>query len=575
MPAFKSFLHRLGSPDAINWLSVVAVMIFQTCASLITSGVAFDQALALFLTVRLSSLIAFISVLAIGKQILLRLAKKRPQPLITVITFLVGITASTAVFDWLLVVTGLTEQSFLARRIVLSLVGATVILTMVAIIVTTARDYAASNRGLQGAIAGVADLRQTTTERLQQRRDGLVATIRELINDHLSEASLPGSRADDVMKNLIDDVIRPLSHTLGKHPAPDMRSSEITTPSIPWRLVVRGALTESPYPLLAFPGAMGAIVATFLVMSFGLRGVVVTLAVFAGAVIISALLGALWRVLPRKTPLGVRFIAFTVSVVPFLAFSVVFIATTTGFDLSATPVRFAAWAVMVTGTWWVAALTTSVFRQLRATNADLEAVLETQRTELAALNATDRRLRQGISRVLHGPVQEAVASSLRKLNTTPELANEQAFFDTVRGRIQAALATLDTATATPIDLVGELGDVTDVWEGSVAIHHTVSPATVDVLSQHPDTAHVVLELIREACHNAIKHGDATAIEVSVATGQPPDHVVLTVTNNGSPLPHNAVRGLGGQLFEEVCVSWRISNGQHGVTLSAHLPTLPR
>jgi len=575
MRALKSFSDRLGSPDAINWLSVVAVMIFQTCASLITSGVAFDQAFALFLTVRLSSLVAFIAVLVLGKWVLLRVATRRPQPLVTLVTFLVGITASTAVFDWLLVVTGLTEQSFLARRIVLSVVGATVILIMVAIIVTTARDYAASNRGLQEAIAGVADLRLTTTERLQQRRDDLVATIRDLINDHLSQASLPGSRADDVMKNLIDDVIRPLSHTLGKQPAPDIPASETTTPSIPWRLVVRGALTESPYPLLAFPGAIGAIVATFLVMSFGLRGVVVTLAVFAGAVIISALLGALWRVLPRKTPLGVRFIAYTVSVVPFLAFSVVFIATTTGFDLSATPVRLAAWAVMVTGTWWVAALTTSVFRQLRATNADLEAVLTTQRTELAALNASDHRLRQDISRVLHGPVQEAVASSLRKLHTTPGLANEQGFFDSVRNRIQAALATLDTATHTPIDLVDELGDLSDVWEGSVAIHHTVSPDTVATLSHHPDTAHVVLELIREACHNAIKHGDATAIDVSVVTGEPQNQVVLTVTNNGSPLPPSPVFGLGGQLFDEVCVSWQITNGQQGVTLTAHLPTSPQ
>jgi len=571
MNALHRFLARLGSPDAINWLSAVSVMVFQTCASLITSGVNFDQAFAPFMAVRLSSLGAFVAVLAIGKWLLTRTTKKRPQPLISLTAFLVGITASTALFDWMLVTTGLTEQSFLARRVVLSLVGATVILVMVAQIVTTAREYAAKNTGLTGAITDTTHVQESTTERIQQRRDDLVTTIQELINDHLTQASLPGAKADQAMQNLIDDVIRPLSHALGKQSDPAPAPAIAPTPSIPWRQVVRGALTGKPFSPLAFPGAIGAIVATFLVMSFGLRGLAVTIAVFFGATLINVVLGFLWRSVPGSTPLAVRFVLFTASVLPFLWFSVVFIAATTGFDLAASPVRLAAWTVMVTGTWWVAVLTTSVFSQLRTTATKLENALVRLKTEVVALNATDHTLRKNISRVLHGPVQDAVATSLRKLHTTPELASEKAFFDGVRDKIQIALNSLDADATAPINLLQELEDLAEVWEGSVTITHTIQASTVSTLDSHPGTAQILLELIREACQNAIKHGSAETIQITLEINNQAKTALLSVTNDGTPLGDNPAPGMGTTLFDDLTLSWERKQTGAGVTVSGVLP----
>ena len=571
MNALRRFLARLGSPDAINWLSVVSVMVFQTCASLITSGVNFYDTFGLFLAVRLSSLGAFVAVLGLGKWLLVQTTRKRPQPLISLATFLVGITASTALFDWMLVATQLADQSFLARRVLLSLAGTTIILTMVAQIVTTARDYAAKNAGLTNAITETTQVQESTTERIQQRRDDLVATIHGLINDHLTQASLPGAKADQAMQNLIDDVIRPLSHALSKQPAPAPAPTTATTPSIPWRQVVRGALKGKPFSPLAFPGAIGAIVATFLVMSFGLQGLAVTIAVFIGAALINIVLGLLWRGLPERTPLAVRFVVFTASVLPFLGFSVVFIATTTGFDLASSPVRLLAWSLLVTGTWWVAVLTTSVFSQLRTTATKLENALVSLKTEVVSLNATDHTLRKNISRVLHGPVQEAVASSLRKLHTTPELAADAGYFDSVRYKIQTALDTLDTDAPAAIKLLDELDDLANVWEGSVTITHTMEAATRKTLDNHPRTAQILLELIREACQNAIKHGNAQAIAIALEIDTPVKTALLTVSNDGTPIKDNIEPGMGTALFDDLTLSWERRGTKTGVTVNASLP----
>jgi len=571
MTALTRFLARLGSPDAINWLSVVAVMVFQTCASLITSGVNFHDSFALFLAVRLSSLTLFVAVLALGKWLLVRTTRTRPQPLVSVATFLVGITASTALFDWMLVATQLAEESFLARRVLLSLAGTTIILTMVAQIVTSARDYEGKNAGLRDAITETTLVQESTTERIQQRRDDLVATVHALINDHLTQASLPGAKADQAMQNLIDDVVRPLSHALGRQPISTTPPPQALTPSIPWRQVVRGALTGKPFSQLAFPGAIGAIVATFLVMSFGLRGLAVTVAVFLGAAVINTVLGLAWRGVPQRTPLSVRFVLFTASVFPFLWFSVVFIAATTGFDLAASPVRLAAWTVMVTGTWWVAVLTTSVFHQLKTTNLALDDALSHLKGELVTLNATDHRLRKNISRVLHGPIQEAVASSLRKLHADPQLAEEDGFFATVREKIQKALDTLDTDATAPIDLLHELGDLAEVWEGSVAIHHVLPQEATVVLSRYPDTAHILLELIREACHNAIKHGDARTIHITLTNDPSASVIHLTVTNDGAPPDSSSPPGMGTTLFDDLSLSWERQASPDGVEVRARLP----
>ena len=570
--SLRTYLSRLGAPDAINWLSVVSVLFFQTCASLITSGINFDERFGLFMLVRVSSLLAFVAVLGLGKWALVRVAASRPRPLITVSAFVLGIAASTALFDGLLVVTGLAEASFLARRIVLSLVGATVILIMVALVVTTAREHQAANKEIQRAIKDLRLVRVDTTNRIRERRKGLVETIQGLINDQLNQVAATGPQAVGVMRNLIDDVIRPLSHSLSKQPGIRRDSAVVEVSStISWQQVVRGAFFSNPYSVVAFPSAISAIVATFLVLSFGLLGVGVTLAIFVGAVAINAALGVMWKGLPATTPLSLRIASFTLAVVPFQVFSVWFIAITTGFDLAVSSVRLLAWTGIVLGTWFVAALTTSVFRQLRSAHDELESTLTELRTELATLNATDHVLRKNIARVLHGPVQEAVASTLRRLQTSPEVSDHQEVVETLRRRVQEALGSVDSGSLEPINPMEELADLQELWEGSVVINVDIPAESHRVLNSYPLATPALLELIREACHNAIKHGDAHSIDIGVQVDEDQCFARFTVTNDGLPLQSSPTPGLGSSLFDDLTVSWELQACPTGCSVTGIVP----
>lgn len=575
MSTLRTFATRLGRPDAINWLSAVSIVIFQTVASLITSGVDFEERLPLFVGVRLVSLTAMVGVLALGKWVLTTTAGRWWGAVVTLVTFLVGLAVSTALFDVLLVVSGLTEQSFLLRRVLLSLGGGTVILTMVAFVMTTAREYAGANQSLYGAIRDVEALREGTSTRIQQRRDDLMGTIQNLINEQISTATLSGEKADTVMRNLIDDVIRPLSHALGKQTGTTESEPVVTQAAIPWRQVVRGTLTGNPYSLIAFPVAIGLVVTTFLAMSFGFLGVAVTAVLFLLALGLNALFRAFWRALPVASPVGVRLVVFTLSLIPFFWLTVWFVNATTGFDLAVSTVRLVSWGVIVLATWWVAALTSSVFRQLKGTNRELGAALAQLKTELATLNGADHRLRRNISRVLHGPVQEAVSSSLRRLHSDPSLIDDPETLHTLRERIESALGTLDVDAKTPVDLIGELEDLREVWEGSVTIETTLASHTREVLDRHPEATHLVLELIREACHNAIKHGDARHIRIHVSVDRDTRLVALTVSNDGALPPADARPGMGSALFDDLTVSWQTYVGADGFAVAGTLPLISR
>lgn len=571
MKKLHNLNSRLGSPDAINWLSVVSVMVFQTCASLITSGVNYYPELVLFLSVRLGSLLVFVGVLICGHWLLTK--SSRPQPMITIASFLLGISASTAVFDWLLVATGLAEESFLARRIVLSVVGATVILIMVALIVTTAREYAATNRDLEDTIVRVEALGRGTSERIQKRRDDLVSQVRELITNQLDHIELAREQSKEVMQSLIDDVIRPLSHSLARETPAGPEPSPSRGGPIPWRGVIRGTLTGNPFSPWAFSTAIGLIVATFLVLSFGLLGAVVTVGVFLVASVMNMALGVLWRLVPPSTPLWIRFVGVNLAVAPFLVFTVSFINWSTGFDLASSPVRLSAWVILVVGTWWVAVLATNVFSQLKTTNRQLDTTLIYLKTELAAVNGLEHQLRTRFARVLHGPIQQAVASALRSITTSNGAVVLPDVISQTKRRISDALTDLDLDKPVPLDISRELEEVREVWEGSVTIEADVSDSARELLTIHHETAHTVLELVREACQNAITHGDAQAITIVIDNDDTGEEVHINVHNDGAQPPPTPEPGMGSALFDALTVSWSRTSTPEGVAVSGIVPLI--
>jgi signal transduction histidine kinase len=573
MDTVRRLYWRLGTADAINWQNIVTIALLHTSGSIITAGVNFDGRFFEFLAVRFAGLAVFFAVLGLGKIALLRFAQHRPKPLITLTCFLAAITAGTYAFDLLLILTGFTDQSFLARRLTLTVVGLFAVLVLVSAVVTTAREFATQNDALRGYLHELDATRRDTQSRIAQHRQELVDHIRSLINDKLSALPLSPTHQAATMRTLIDDVIRPVSHAIAvASPATPPHTPIPGGQHIPWRQVVTEVVRGNPFSRLVLSLTLGVVAGGFLIVSFQFAGLLATLSVMVFAALTDQVWRVVWPKIPPVLPTWVLVVVFSLSATPTIGGSIWLIANITGFDLSETT-RLAAWVIVVLVTWWSSALSITVFRLLRETTVALDEAIAELRREVAELGGSLRHQQKMISRALHGPVQAAVTSSLHRLSNSPHLATDSDFAETLREHIQRSVEQLQSPEPSTTSLAQVLADTQEVWEGVTDITAEVSAETLAMIDERPSASYAVSELIREAVSNAVKHGKAHHITVSLTADRHNRTAHLCVTNNGLSPASDSPPGLGSTLFDELCMEWAIQAAPEGVVVTAQIPLI--
>ncbi len=567
------WLSRLGTPRAISWFSFAYIVVLQTPGSLVSSLVIFDGRLAEFIAVRLLAFVPLGLVLALGRFALTRLAKNSSRPELTILTLILALAVATATFDYLLVFFGFTEDLMFFRRLATAVPGVMTGSILVALLVTSADEQSKANAQLQASAERLVELRGDVERRIAQRRQELVQTIRSQIEAQFSRFGQQEATNASVVKDLIDDVVRPLSYSLVKKSKP---ATGIELPQgetrVVWGDVYSEAFRSSPFHWRVQPIILGAIGMAFLTLNFGALGLLAALSLMLISGVIFGLAGMLWKFLPVAVPLSLRVIIF-VAVTSGVAFvGALSVRAITGFSLLG-PIQFPAWWSIVTLGVGAATLVVKVFQLLRETQTRLSATLKDLRRELATLNTSLRQLHKSISRILHGPVQEAINSMLVGLDQHPERAETAEFAEQLRSRIEDAMSLLETPSTKQSDPAQIIENLRELWSDAVDISLTMSPDDLAEIRKHPDTAYAVAEIVREACQNALRHGHATAIEISIRAIAPNQTIAIGVENTGTPIALEAHRGLGSQLFDDLTLQWTRSATPTGTDFRAVLPVI--
>jgi two-component sensor histidine kinase len=305
-------------------------------------------------------------------------------------------------------------------------------------------------------------------------------------------------------------------------------------------------------------------------MNFQLRGLLAVTALIVMSTLITATARWLWRLLPERTATWMRVALFTLIALPIAMLSAWIMTIITGFDIL-TPVRLTSWVVITLVAHWTVTLVFTVNALLQQLGVELRASVEELKREVIALNNTNRQLQKAVSRVLHGPVQEAIASSLIRLQSQPAAFDDPEFVNTIQSRINSALDLLNRPTQSQTNLRALFDDLAEMWSDVVNIQCSASESDLDLLNAHQVTAYSVAEIVREGCSNAIRHGDARTISVAIAVDELDRSVNLRIENSGRPLSLDAVPGIGSQLLEEITLSWnRVQVGTQ-VRLDARIP----
>jgi signal transduction histidine kinase len=189
--------------------------------------------------------------------------------------------------------------------------------------------------------------------------------------------------------------------------------------------------------------------------------------------------------------------------------------------------------------------------------------------QIARINQEIWEQRRTMASVVHGPLRAALISSAMELAHSPTTAsNTDALIPTLRTRITQARDDLTSPNTQP-DLLESMNKLRELWRGTCEINLSIDPETVDRLTRDQVAAHSADAIIGEACANAITHGNANVITITISSAE--RHAHITVTNDGTPPEPTSRTGLGTAYLDDVSLHWSLTPSTDGGQLTAVIP----
>ena len=383
------------------------------------------------------------------------------------------------------------------------------------------------------------------------------------ISKHLSDARLSKDASAIVraLRGLNEDVVRPLSHELAKRFDPPT-----LTAAAPF-LTKIGRLTLPKRSTLGQTLAVGWTALTAFVLGFSmlsassnpLQGLTTALVLTSWFGLVTYGVKALTANLEHPTWLGFLTSIPTGAVVGLTAWPFTFWETLT------LPSAF-----MVQSTLFFSIAYPSIYvlavaqNQSEISQAQLRNIVE----ELRLLNSQLRQQvwldQKMLATELHGSVQatlHATALQLSKIDQ-PSISD----LEKVRDAVDKAISRLgQTAYLEGENFSQVIADIAEVWADNCKIEYHIQPAAQRALDGQQSLARSTVEVMREAITNAIKHGKAKNIKVTITqTGQLLD---LIVDNDGQEVI-TGEQGLGTSVISELTHSHRLYKTGDGVRFTA-------
>lgn len=209
-------------------------------------------------------------------------------------------------------------------------------------------------------------------------------------------------------------------------------------------------------------------------------------------------------------------------------------------------------------------------------------LLEHYRQLDADLAREQLRVRRQASRLLHGPVQGNLAAmtlclKLHAARPTGEFtADADMAISRTLGLLDEAQATLHSTLIEPVVTeisTGEyLGTLRSAWSGLMRIDCIVSPEVLSRIDAVPGQRTTIIAILEEAVTNASRHGDARNLSISMIATTDKERVVLTIENDGLPVPVDFQPGFGLRSFDAFGVQWSLlPTGSRSSRLEVSLP----
>jgi two-component sensor histidine kinase len=178
--------------------------------------------------------------------------------------------------------------------------------------------------------------------------------------------------------------------------------------------------------------------------------------------------------------------------------------------------------------------------------------------------------RRNWSFVVHGTVQAALTAAITRLSSAEAL--EQYQIDLVKQDLARAADALSKTPETDVDLQAALRNLATTWAGICDIKFEISERANRSLLRDANARMCVNEICKEAVSNAVRHGEAKSITISIDRSSD-ELLIIEAADNGRGLFGSEVPGVGSRMLDDLTVDWSIQNNRAigRTVLQARLP----
>lgn len=418
----------------------------------------------------------------------------------------------------------------------------------------------------------LADEVQALDTDLQVDRDAAAQRIMDDLRNQLQTALGSSQTAVAELNNLAENVVRPMSHALAAQ-VPSVPTFTPATQAVKVRPrdvigQIRPADGLNPLWLALIPGLMAL---PALWHFYGVGRIPLLLAVIGGTAAIAAtiLRALVRRMFPEPSP-GVTVLVLTAClVICGVALTSVVTFTATRVGVNPTVVTTGVFVLPLVG--WIAAIVAGMRRSAALARRQIDTVTEELRWTRARTAAVMWQQQGELSRALHGPVQSAIHASVRKLG--PPGADgeyDPNALQTAGAELEETLLSLTAPDQDAVDVRESLDRSQQLWHGVADVATSLDDAAATALSTDPVAAGLVLDLAVEATSNAIRHGEASVVDIRISRATA-STLVLSVRENGKGFMPRSGSGLGVEVLTRcsIDVTRTSTDGWHEV--SAVLP----
>ena len=433
-------------------------------------------------------------------------------------------------------------------------------------------EWGAKRATLSATKQQLESLLADSETRLEVEASDTMSTIESMLQTALlPELAESPQRALIKLQALINDTLRPLSVLLASN-QPKLELARLDPTAYRFRWTT--ALTHLRLRESSRPFTIGLILASLAVNGFiqylpeinAISLLFLTFAVMAAGLSISRFVIA---PLVDRLPPGIR--VFAVLAVLFLAgFCGGLLVLSLGED------RVVAFALSING-GVASALIGALFGINHAASKETESI-ELQlnnyehklRWTIAALNGQHWLQKKQFARKIHGPVQSEVAAAAIRIERSLSTGEVTESGEVVLRNLRDRLAKILDDTKGTSDIRPVLAEIAETWHGLCKIDLNMSDQVETTLKQDSICVETVLEIAREACSNAIRHGSAENIHLTLELAEA-DLVKLTVRNDGTKIDSQARRGVGSAYLDDCSYNHELEMNKDGATLTATIP----